>query len=325
MLHQKETHNFLTQKPIIQPGVRLESKLKRYICRRCRVEFRNAFLLSNHLDEESCTEVKVDSGEKSSLFKQDSDGQWVCPCDYCDYVVKTKFTMSKHLKYAHFQRKDCFVSRDHNLRSSALKYEAEKREAEAKMKRDKEARLAVDREKRRAREVKKQERIAKMQQMAEQQIKAKNDERAASSSAHSSGRAKKMPERFDDGVSDEMLDFITSDAMAGIYDDGTAKATKKRKAEELEIEYTFEEPVPQEKYVPQLAVVAPPPITHPSLTDPKNAILMPRVKIPPPKRIIEWQPPSSKQQQQQNANQNSNQRQQQQRSSVIQPNMFHKS
>ena len=150
------------------------------------------------------------------------------------------------IRYAHFQRKDCFVSRDHNLRSSALKYEAEKREAEAKTKRDKEARLAVDREKRRAREVKKQERIAKMQQMAEQQIKAKNDERAASSSsAHSSGRAKKMPERFDDGVSDEMLDFITSDAMAGIYDDGTAKATKKRKAEELEIEYTFEEPVPQ--------------------------------------------------------------------------------
>lgn len=51
MLHQKETHNYLTQKPIIQPGVKLESKLKRYICRRCKVEFRNAFLLSQHFDE----------------------------------------------------------------------------------------------------------------------------------------------------------------------------------------------------------------------------------------------------------------------------------
>lgn len=52
MLHQKETHNYLTQKPTIQPGVKLETKLKRYICRRCKVEFRNAFLLSQHLDEQ---------------------------------------------------------------------------------------------------------------------------------------------------------------------------------------------------------------------------------------------------------------------------------
>lgn len=44
---------------------------------------------------QSCTEVKVD-GEKSRLFRQDEEGQWICP--QCDYVVKTKFIMSKHLK-----------------------------------------------------------------------------------------------------------------------------------------------------------------------------------------------------------------------------------
>ena len=79
------------------------------------------------------------------------------------------------------------------------------------MKREKEARLAVEREKRRAREIKKQERIAKMQQMAEQQIKKE----VASTSSSLSGRAKKVPERYADGVSDPMLDLYTSDAMAG--------------------------------------------------------------------------------------------------------------
>ena len=52
MLHQKETHNYVTQKPIIQPGVKLESKLKRYICKRCGMEFRNAFLLTNHRNQQ---------------------------------------------------------------------------------------------------------------------------------------------------------------------------------------------------------------------------------------------------------------------------------
>ena len=118
------------------------------------------------------------------------------------------------------------------------------------MKREKEARLAVEREKRRAREIKKQERIAKMQQMAEQQIKKE----VASTSSSLSGRAKKVPERYADGVSDPMLDLYTSDAMAGIYNDDddhdeASSTTKKRKVEEeavvTEIEYTFEEPVPQ--------------------------------------------------------------------------------
>ena len=109
MLHQKETHNYVTQKPIIQPGVKLESKLKRYICKRCGMEFRNAFLLTNHRNQQvvsgirkkceiknqTCHEIKMD-GDASSLFKQDQAGLWECP--QCDYKVKTKFLMSKHLK-----------------------------------------------------------------------------------------------------------------------------------------------------------------------------------------------------------------------------------
>ena len=46
-------------------------------------------------------------------------------------------------RYAHFQRKDCFVSRNEALRSMALKYEREKREAEQKLKSEREARLGI--------------------------------------------------------------------------------------------------------------------------------------------------------------------------------------
>ena len=47
--------------------------------------------------------------------------------------------------------------------------------------------------------------------MAEEQIKAKNEEVISLST---SGRQKKIPERFNNGVDDAMLDLITSDEMS---------------------------------------------------------------------------------------------------------------
>ena len=53
--------------------------------------------------------------------------------------------------------------------------------------------------------------MTKLQQMAEEQIKAKNEEVISLST---SGRQKKIPERFNNGVDDAMLDLITSDEMS---------------------------------------------------------------------------------------------------------------
>ena len=186
-----------------------------------------------------------------------------------------------------------------------------------KAKQDREERLVIEREKRRVREERKRERMAKVQQLAEQQIKkAKNEPK----NAQSAGRSKKIPERFSNGVDDSVLDLYTSDEMSLNYTPEPSKPASKvepkieteipkQEPAEVELEYEIIDcpESHEDKFVPQMTVKPPA-----EISDPKNAILMPRVKIPPPKRIINWQP---------NSNQSSN-RQPQQRGTVIQPNIL---
>ena len=179
----------------------------------------------------------------------------------------------------------------------------------------------IEREKRRVREERKRERMAKVQQLAEQQIKkAKNEPKNAQS-----GRSKKIPERFSNGVDDSVLDLYTSDEMSLNFTPEPSKpqskiepkvepeiSPPKQEPPEVELEYEIIDcpESHEDKFVPQMTVKPPA-----EISDPKNAILMPRVKIPPPKRIINWQP---------NSNQSSNRRghEPQQRGTVIQPNIL---
>ena len=64
------------------------------------------------------------------------------------------------LRYSHFQRKACFVSRDENLRNAAISFEAEKARQEKIQKQQNEERLERNRKQRKLREKRKAEKEA---------------------------------------------------------------------------------------------------------------------------------------------------------------------
>merc|ERR1712113_263500 len=116
LIHQNESHKSSQSKD------NHNSLIKRYICSRCKLEFKNAYLLGKHMKSNSCIGIQK-CQTPDPLFNQDKDGYWTCRD--CDYKVKTKHLMSQHLKFSHFQRKSCFVSRDENRRKAAISYRAE--------------------------------------------------------------------------------------------------------------------------------------------------------------------------------------------------------
>jgi len=218
LLHQKESHNFLLEKSKVKSYG--GPKLKRYICSKCKNEFKNAFMLAQHTKNEECKEIVILSDpvqytkrSRESLFKKDEFGMWVCPEKVngiiCDYKVKTKFLMSQHIRYSHFQRKACFVSRDENLRNAAISFEAEKARQDKIQKQQNEERLEKNRKQRKLREKRKLEKEA-----------------AAAAAIKSSpvkpeiipkreARPKKTPERFANAIPESILDSLENGGNLG--------------------------------------------------------------------------------------------------------------
>lgn len=173
--HGFETHSEvrIEQLDDSQPG--LPCKVKRFICQICFRQFRAAYLLGSHMDDQNCVPPDTSGTRKKvrpKVYEKLENGSF--KCIHCSFVTKTQAWISKHAKYGHFQQVDCFVSRDPSLREVAVEHKTivedqrrihEEKQAQQKSEKREKRRIMLQQRKRR-----KEEKELKQQKEVEQSI-----------------------------------------------------------------------------------------------------------------------------------------------------------